>query len=48
MSGAKLDPLRFDNDAEGHTALAADLQPLDPALTVEATGGYKAALACAL
>jgi transposase len=40
--GAKLDALRFNNDAEGHTALAAVLQPLDPALRVmEATGGLQ-------
>lgn len=40
---------RFDNDAEGHTKLAAWLQRLKPELVVmEATGGYEAALACAL
>ena len=46
---AKLGVLRFDNDADGHSALLAALQPLDVALVVmEATGGYEAALACAL
>ena len=34
---------RFANDAEGHSALAAALQPLGVALVVmEATGGYEA------
>lgn len=47
--GAKFDAQRFDNDAEGHSALAVALQPLRVALVVmEATGGYEAALACAL
>jgi transposase len=47
--GVKLDVSRFDNDADGHSALAAVLQPLGVALVVmEATGGYEAALACAL
>lgn len=47
--GAKLDAQRFDNEAEAHSALAAALQPLGVALVVmEATGGYEAALACAL
>jgi len=47
--GAKLGAERFDNDTEGHTALIAGLQPLDAALVVmEATGGYEAAVACAL
>jgi transposase len=47
--GAKLGAERFDNDAEGHTALVAALQLLGVALVVmEATGGYEAALACAL
>jgi len=37
------------NDVEGHGALAAGLVELDPALVLmEATGGYEAALACAL
>jgi transposase len=47
--GAKLGAERFDNDAEGHTGLLAALQPLGVALVVmEATGGYEAAVACAL
>jgi transposase len=47
--GAKLDAQRFDNQAEGHSALAAALKPLDVALVVmEATGGYETELACAL
>jgi transposase len=40
---------RFANDADGHSALVAALQPLGAGLVVmEATGGYEAALACAL
>lgn len=40
---------RFSNDADGHSALVAALQPLRPAVVaMEATGGYEAALACAL
>ncbi len=47
--GAMLEAQRFDNEAEAHSALAATLKPLDVALVVmEATGGYEAALACAL
>jgi len=47
--GAKLAAQRFDNEAAGHAALLAALQPLGVALVVmEATGGYEAALACAL
>ncbi len=47
--GAILEAQRFDNEAEGHSALAAALAPLGVALVVmEATGGYEAALACAL
>ena len=47
--GAVLEAQRFDNEAEGHSALAAALAPLGVALVVmEATGGYEAALACAL
>jgi transposase len=47
--GAQLGAERFENDTEGHTALLAALQPLGAALVVmEATGGYEAALACAL
>lgn len=49
VRGAKLDAPRFDNEAEGHSALAAALRSLGVALVVmEATGGYEAALACAL
>jgi transposase len=40
---------RVANDADGHSALAAALQPLGASLVVmEATGGYEAPLACAL
>ncbi len=40
---------RVTNDAEGHSALAVGLAELAPALVLmEATGGYEAALACAL
>jgi transposase len=47
--GARLDAQRFNNEAEAHSALAAVLKPLAVALVVmEATGGYEAALACAL
>jgi phosphatidate cytidylyltransferase len=47
--GAKSDAQRLNNDAEGHSTLAAALQPLGVGLVVmEATGGYEAALACAL
>jgi transposase len=49
MLGAELGAQRFDNDAEGHSGLAAALQPMGVALVVmEATGGYEAPLACAL
>jgi transposase len=49
MVGASLTPMRFDNEIDGHAALVAALQPLSPQLVVmEATGGYEAALACAL
>lgn len=47
--GAAFEAGRFDNEADSHAALAAALQPLDVKLVVlEATGGYEAALACAL
>jgi transposase len=47
--GASLTPTRYDNEIDGHPALIAALQPLSPQLVVmEATGGYEAALACAL
>ena len=40
---------RFANDVDGHCALTAALLPLGAGLVVmEATGGYEAALACAL
>jgi transposase len=49
VRGAMLEAQRFDNEVEGHSALAAALAPLGVALVVmEATGGYEAALACAL
>jgi transposase len=47
--GAPVPAARFDNESDGHTALIALLQPLGVQLVVmEATGGYEAALACAL
>jgi transposase len=47
--GAELVPRRFENETEGHAILAAALKALDVGLVVmEATGGYEAALACAL
>jgi transposase len=49
--GAQLPSLlaRVANDADRHSALAAGLAVLAPALVLmEATGGYEAALACAL
>ena len=47
--GAQLATRHFTNDIDGHSALAATLQPLGVALVVmEATGGYETALACAL
>jgi transposase len=47
--GVPLPESRFANDAEGHTALTAALEPLRPALIVmEASGGYEAELACVL
>ena len=40
---------RVSNDADGHSALAEGLVRLAPGLVLmEATGGYEAALACAL
>jgi transposase len=49
VKGAPVSPARFDNEIDGHTALITVLQPLRPQLVVmEATGGYEAALACAL
>lgn len=47
--GASSGVQRFFNDPDGHSALAAVLLPLGAGLVVmEATGGYEAALACAL
>jgi transposase len=47
--GAPVPAARFDNETDGHTALLALLQPLGVQLVVmEATGGYEAAMACAL
>ena len=47
--GVKLDVQRFDNDADGHSALVVALQQFAVSLVVmEATGGYEAAIACAL
>jgi transposase len=47
--GVEFTPQRFDNEAEGHTAIAAALKALEVSLVVlEATGGYEATLACAL
>jgi len=47
--GVAFAPRRFDNEAEGHSAVTAALKPLGVCLVVlEATGGYEAALACAL
>lgn len=45
----KFEPQRFQNEIEGHTALAEALSSLEVTLVLmEATGGYEAALACAL
>lgn len=47
--GAQFAPRQFDNEAEGHSAIASALKALGVGLVVmEATGGYEAALACAL
>ncbi len=47
--GAQFAAQRFDNEAEGHTAVAVALKALGVGLVVmEATGGYETALACAL
>ena len=47
--GAPMQAQRFDNEPNGHSALVAALHPLQAVLVVmEATGGYEAALACAL
>jgi transposase len=47
--GTEFAARQFANDIDGHSALAAALQPLGVALVVmEATGGYESAVACAL
>ena len=47
--GAQFAAQRFENEAEGHTAVALALKALGVGLVVmEATGGYETALACAL
>ncbi len=47
--GTSAQPTRFGNDADGHTALLAWLEPIAPALVVlEATGGYELLVVCAL
>ena len=47
--GAEFAPQRFENEADGHSAIASALKALNVGLVVmEATGGYEAALACAL
>ncbi len=47
--GAEFAPQRFDNEADGHSAVASALKALDVGLVVmEATGGYETSLACAL
>lgn len=47
--GAAMPLARYGNDPEGHSALAEALIAIEAALVVmEATGGYEAALACAL
>jgi transposase len=49
VAGAEFTPQRFDNEAEGHSAVASALKALHVGLVVmEATGGYEASLACAL
>ena len=47
--GAQVGAERFSNDVDGHMVLVDAVAPLKPQLVVmEATGGYEAALACAL
>jgi transposase len=49
VMGAVFAPQRFDNDADGHSAVASALKALGVGLVVmEATGGYEVLLACAL
>lgn len=47
--GAEFAPRRFDNEADGHSAVVSALKALGVGLVVmEATGGYETSLACAL
>ena len=47
--GAEFSPRRFDNEADGHSAVASALKASGVGLVVmEATGGYETPLACAL
>lgn len=47
--GAAFTPQRFDNEADGHSKIAAAFKALSVGLVVmQATGGYETALACAL
>lgn len=47
--GAAFEAHEIANDPEGHSVLVAGLRGVEPGLVVlEATGGYEAALACAL
>ena len=47
--GAQFAPQRFDNDIDGHSAVASMLRSLGVGLVVmEATGGYEAELACSM
>ena len=47
--GAEFAPQRYGNDCDGHSAVASALSALGVGLVVmEATGGYEAALACAM
>jgi len=49
VRAARLEVTRFANDPDGHSALIAAIESFEVALVVmEATGGYEAALACAL
>ena len=49
VAGAEFAPQRFDNEADGHSAIASTLKALGVDLVVmEATGGYETSLACAL
>jgi transposase len=48
VSGADGGEKRFANDADGHSALLAGLPDKVSLIVMEATGGYEAALACAL